>query len=1021
LLVRLGRVLGQVRRALTSRWLVSLAGALSGCLLLWFLGPLLSLGGVRPLESDEPRLAGVLGLMIAWGLFNQMQQVREGRANRRLIRALISTTKGGILSLPAPNAPLRLSRQLLADPIPAASGEIDGLGGAEVEGLQHRLAEALATYGRRLGTASLRRLPWYLVIGAPGAGKTTAIAQSGLTFPLSDLLGHQPIQGVAGTRTCDWWFTSEAVLVDTAGRYTTQDSEQAADSAAWLGLLTLLKRHRPAQPINGLVVTVSLADLANQDAQERQVIAESLSQRLGEIDDRLGLRLPVYLLLTKADRLAGFLEFFADLSAGDRRQVWGITFPLAADSTGAGVPFATLAGRFTHHFESLIARLEHRMLERLAQEPDPVRRALIAGFPQQVTAMRAPLTEFLARAFPPSGQSSAHQHPPAPQRRLILRGVYLSSAKREGPPIDTLAAEMLSTFGLDHPLPQPDRRPDDDFNGDDNNGFFLRRLFGDVVFAEAHLAGDGLPGASTGLFRRRRWVALAALTASLVLAGLWGQAWLAGHWRLATLEADLDAAARLLPDDLAGGPRVDRVADGDVASVLPVLNVLDALRTTAATDSGPAPWAMGLNRGDRLSRLTDAVLHRALRRLLLPRLVVRLEQVLAGSAVTGPPSPDHLYDTLKVTLMLTGHAPLDRYLVTQWFTLDWIATLPGPEHEGDRRRLADHLATLLEADWSVGLDAAAAPAVAGAQRRLAGYPLAGRGAALVRAAPELGALPGWHLPDHAGAVASQVLSRRSGRALSEPIPGLYTREACLRTVLPVIAQVAADLAQDGWVLGLPVDAATTAARAGQLRQDLAARYFDDYARQWQALLDDLTLAPTGTLPELLPVLAAAAGPESPLPALTTAIAAETDLPPPSPAPPKEAGPTTARMLGLPSDTTVVTTIQSSAGGADPGWWGPAAADLRRHFAAVRALTQPGADGGPPAMTAAVAALGDLQHALAHWAGIAGTEPGAGDDVQRAADRVKTLATTMPAPIAGWFAGFGEAADHVLLLGPGGAP
>lgn len=1006
--VGIGQTLEQLHLTLTSRWLISLAGALAACLLLWFLGPLLTLDGLRPFEDAEPRLAGVLGLMVVWGLFNQMRQVRESRANRRLIRALITATNAGITAPTAPPAPLRLSQQLLAHPIPAEAGEPGGIGGAEVESLRHRLTEALATYGHRLGTSSLRRLPWYLVIGAPGAGKTTAIAQSGLTFPLSDSFGHHPIQGVAGTRTCDWWFTSEAVLVDTAGRYTTQDSERLADAAAWLGLLDLLKKHRPGQPVNGLVVTVSLADLVTQTLQERQLIADSLHQRLTEIDERLGIRLPVYLLLTKADRLAGFSEFFADLSTEDRRQVWGVTFQPQEPPTGDP---PTLVPLFTRHFEHLSARLERWMLERLEDEPDPMRRALIVSFPQQMAAIRAPLAEFLTQAF----RLSRPDLVPASHRRLMLRGIYLSSAKREGAAIDGLAAEIVSTFGLDHPLPQPDPGPDD------NDSFFLGRLFGEVVFAEAHLAGDAPQSPSNSIFRQRQSLALAILVASLVLAGLWSQAWFAGHRQLTALEASLDSAAALLPDALEGGPRIDRVTDGDTTRVLPTLEALSTVQTTATTaQADPAPWAIGLDQGNRLPRLAETMRHRALLRLFLPRLMVRLEQVLAGTA---PPLPaNRLYDALKVYLMLTGRASLDRYVVTQWFTLDWIAILPGPEHEGERRQLVNHLGTLLEAGLPADAAIASGPVVAEARRRLAGYPLADRGTLLMRAAPELRALPGWHLSDHAGAAVAKVLTRRSGQALSEPIPGLYTRDGCLQAVLPAIAQVARDLAQEGWVLGLPADADATAALTQQLRRDIAARYFDDYAHQWQGLLGDLTLAPTGTLRELSPVLAAASGPESPLPALIAAVAAETGFPPPpSPSPPAKAGPTTAGMLGLTTGTTVVTSIQPLAGHGDPGWWAPAAADLGRRFAAVQALAHPGtADGHPAALTAAVTSLAALQQALAHWT-TTNAERDAGTEVRHAADRVRDQAATLPAPIAGWVAGLGEAAYHVLLLGPGGPP
>ena len=112
------------------------------------------------------------------------------------------------------------------------------------------------------GRRHLNDLPWYIMIGPPGAGKTTAIVNSGLQFPLADKLGKAAIGGVGGTRNCDWWFTNDAVLIDTAGRYTTQESDAEADNAAWLGFLGLLKKYRKRQPINGAIIAISLSDLS---------------------------------------------------------------------------------------------------------------------------------------------------------------------------------------------------------------------------------------------------------------------------------------------------------------------------------------------------------------------------------------------------------------------------------------------------------------------------------------------------------------------------------------------------------------------------------------------------------------------------------------------------------------------------------------------------------------------------------------------------------------------------------------
>ena len=91
--------------------------------------------------------------------------------------------------------------------------------------LKQKMEDALAVL-KRTGKSNARALydlPWYLIIGPPGAGKTTALVNSGLKFPLAADNAAMAVQGVGGTRYCDWWFTDEAVLIDTAGRYTTQD------------------------------------------------------------------------------------------------------------------------------------------------------------------------------------------------------------------------------------------------------------------------------------------------------------------------------------------------------------------------------------------------------------------------------------------------------------------------------------------------------------------------------------------------------------------------------------------------------------------------------------------------------------------------------------------------------------------------------------------------------------------------------------------------------------------------------
>jgi len=310
---------------------------------------------------------------------------------------------------------------------------------------------------------AIEEMPWYVMIGAPGSGKTTALLNSGLRFPLYTAETGASVPGVGGTRNCDWWFADEAVLIDTAGRYTTQESDRKADAAAWHGFLALLKEHRPVRPLNGALVTVSVLDLMLWAKVERAKFAAHVRMRLSEMYAALNQRFPVYAVVTKLDLLAGFTEFFGDYDQAARMQVWGTTFAHDIDPALYAEPYAK-------DFAALEDRLGAEMLARLHEEPDLQRRAAIYRFPQQFHAIGPLVGEILAQAF---GTQVNH-------RPLQLRGVYYTSATQEGNPIDRVLATMARTFRLD--------RNASALKSGTGKSYFVTRLMCEVVFAEHGLA-----------------------------------------------------------------------------------------------------------------------------------------------------------------------------------------------------------------------------------------------------------------------------------------------------------------------------------------------------------------------------------------------------------------------------------------------------------------------------------------------------------------------------------------------------
>ncbi len=486
------------------------------------------------------------------------------------------------------------------------------------------------------GRRSLYELPWYVMIGPPGAGKTTAIVNSGLQFPLADEFGKTAIGGVGGTRNCDWWFTDDAVLIDTAGRYTTQESDADADNAAWLGFLNLLKRHRIRQPINGAMIAISLSDLSMQDEQTQKGHALAVRRRLAELREKLGVRFPVYVVFTKADMIAGFTEYYDNLGKEEREQVWGFTLPLPKGKTEAS-PIAA----FDAEFAGLLAQLNAQLLDRMQSETDHQRRSLIAGFPSQVASVRGVANAFLTEVF----QENRYED------RQMLRGVYFTSGTQEGTPIDRLMMGMARTFGIGRQAIGTGRGT--------GRSYFLTNLFTEVIFPEA-----GLVSADDKVERRYRWSKRLAIAATVVVALLTGSLWARSYFGNVELltsvskeVGDYQAVAATIPGD--------PVADGDVSITVPALNMLRQMPVNpipATVDSAAAdPFSpeykltWGLYQGGGLANQTGQSYRAALNTIFLPRLLLRLEDQISSNIN----NPSILYDALKVYLMLGLQGPMN--------------------------------------------------------------------------------------------------------------------------------------------------------------------------------------------------------------------------------------------------------------------------------------------------------------------------------------------------------------------------
>jgi len=786
----------------TSRWFSTAIGLLLIAALIWLGGPYLGIGGWQPLESAAARIALILAIVLAWLLAEQVTQWRARRKTSQLAGDLAGQ-----------------DAQLTAD----------DPGSAEREQLQRRFREAIDTLRKtRKNGGNLYALPWYVVIGPPGAGKSTLVQNSGLDFPLSERFGKEALRGIGGTRNCDWWFTDEAVFLDTAGRYTTQDSDAAADASAWQAFLSLLRRYRRRRPLNGVIVTMSVSDLLTLDEDARQQHSRAVRRRLDEIALRLKVAVPVYLVFTKCDLVAGFTEFFDDLGPELRSQVWGMTFPVDASIDGSA------SARFAGEFDLLLERLNTRVIERLHGERDRSRRAAVLSFPQQLGAFRKIAQQFVEGAF------GRHEYGESP----LLRGAYLTSGTQQGAPIDRMLSAVARTFGVDAARVQG--------GAVQRRTFFVERLLKEVLFRESGLVG------TNPRFERQKLLMQAgayfgiALVTALLIAGF-----AASYARNRLYVAHVQDTLQDLPpaSSLAGTPDMKAY----FARALARLEVISGAEDVATQYQGHPPWPMrfGLFQGRALSEQTHAAYLRELDGTLLPGIGVRFREGLSASAN----DPQALYDYLKGYLMLGQPQHFDPAELAALARIEWLRMFP--EDPTIQKALDKHFSALIDdpvKPRALTLDNAL---IGQARSTLKTADLATLIYGSVQLDANRSGAPEVRLDQSLGLLGN-VLSRKSGAPLSQPLPALFTRPVFAAEVNGGIDRSVDGFVKDYWVFN--ASSIDPLARSSYEHQVLAL-YEQDYIKAWDTLLADLQLQPVSNLQGASALAAKLSGPSSPLKAL----------------------------------------------------------------------------------------------------------------------------------------------------------
>ncbi|MQA19301.1 type VI secretion system membrane subunit TssM [Rugamonas sp. FT103W] len=708
---------------------------------------------------------------------------------------------------------------------------------AEVKAIRDSMLKAIETIrGSKMGivsgTRALYELPWYMIIGNPAAGKSTAITNSGLQFPFAD---GKIVHGVGGTRNCDWFFTTDGILLDTAGRYAVLDEHRAE----WHGFLDLLKKYRRRAPINGILIAVSIAELRGDDPEVGIKLARSLRKRVQDLIERLEVFAPVYVVFTKADLIAGFGEFFARAERGERERVWGATMPYKRKASSQ-----QMMAFFDHSFDELCAGLKELSVANMSQQRRDRMEPGVFTFPLEFATIRAPLRSFLVTLF----EENPFQFKP------VFRGYYFTSALQEGAAVSEQSRRLAKRFDLTVPDTPP-------VAGSGQSGFFLLKLFRDVIFADKDLVSQY---ASKNKVR----LTYAAFFAAAVLLGVslggWSWSYLGNRQLVSNVQADLDKVIKLQAKRL------------DLQSRLEALEILQDRIEQLDKYRTDRPWSlrMGLYQGELLERKLREEYFSGVREVMLKPVVANLETLLSemnahadqlqapgaqAAAATAPAAPgrqfqeasavnvEDAYNALKSYLMLadTSHAEpshLNDQLTRYW--RGWLENNRGamPREQmihSAERLMTFYLAQTADPSWPRIEQKLALvdQARENLRRVVRGMPARERVYADIRAR----ANTRYPAMTVARMVGEQDQSLVTG---SYAIPGAYTREAWEKFVQDAFREAAThELQSADWVLKTAArDDLTLEGSPEQIQKGLTDLYKADYAREWQKFVQGVTIA-----------------------------------------------------------------------------------------------------------------------------------------------------------------------------------
>jgi type VI secretion system protein ImpL len=250
-------------------------------------------------------------------------------------------------------------------------------------------------------------LPWFVIVGDKDAGKTTVLE----SIPLSNPIMSPGFEEPSGDPAIGWWFYEKAIVLDVRASTLSDDNLDNRDRD-WKALVRCLGSYRPNRPLDGVVIALPASYFMGEDklsTEELRAKASQLSEKLMYAERTLGLKLPVYILLTKSDKIAGFQGFANEVAAENLNEMIGWSSSYATDISYAPKHIAEAVGYISSSlFQTAITLFAKGKVKEYADD--------IMLFPQSFETLRDGMQTYMDTLFNFTDY----------QDHFILRGLYLT-------------------------------------------------------------------------------------------------------------------------------------------------------------------------------------------------------------------------------------------------------------------------------------------------------------------------------------------------------------------------------------------------------------------------------------------------------------------------------------------------------------------------------------------------------------------------------------------------------------------